>query len=77
MEVDKSVRKTTPAHVNVVTMEEWNCKFPSLFECGASYEKSEFQKKMVVCHKEVDWIVPVEDIPLFTTGITYDVMEVS
>lgn len=59
VEVDKSVRKYVPVVVNMVTMKEWSDKFLDLFESGSTYGKSDFLRKMKVCHKEVDWKVPV------------------
>lgn len=51
---NKSVRKEMPIVVNVMTFEEWNSKFSSLFESGSTYGKSDFLNKMRVCHKEID-----------------------
>lgn len=63
--------------VGNINLDAWVGKFPRLFEKAGSYKKSEFLKKLKVCHKEIAWKTQPEDTPSCNTGVTYDEGEVS
>lgn len=58
---------------NIKRMKDLMEEFPRFFLCEGKFSVRNFVKSLVVCNKEIDWKVPVGEIPLNNSGVVYDV----
>lgn len=77
MEWDRIYEVELLVEVNGVQFEEWEKRYPGVFEKGGQYGKNDFLRKLKVCHKGIEWKLNPVDIPRANTGVTYNIAEVS
>lgn len=77
---EESVYQKLPLDVSRLEVEDWKRQFPKPFEqCGAygTLRHILFFQNTKVCHKKVNWKMPVHDIHLSYGGSTYDAGDVT
>lgn len=58
-------------------MDSWRVKYPEAFESDVVYGTGEYLKRLKVNTSDVEWRIPVSDIPLTRKGISYSNGDVS
>lgn len=79
LEIDKLEDEFKELEMYRIRLEEWENKYPSLFQQSDQYRQSKFFKKFEVCHKEINrkLKMSLEIIHFTNKGINYDVGEVT
>lgn len=61
---DTSVRDQKRLDVSMMRVEDWKVKFPKVFEPNVQYGEGDGFGSLKVSAREIDWKVPIEEIPL-------------
>lgn len=52
-------------------------KFPQLFDMKRSYGETNSLKAMTISNREIDWKIPIQEIPKSNRGLVYNIGQVS
>lgn len=66
---DTSVKKRIES--NLVELQEWQDKYPKVFESDVTYGGGEYLQKLKVEASDIEWHIPCKDIPLANYGVVY------